>query len=70
VILACNGKPRIHIDEDADAWLRRLVVIEFKTGARTTHGKLAELILKVIAGILNWLLKVVSNSSRTNSSLR
>ena len=59
VILACNGKPKIHLDEDADAWLRRLVVIEFKTPAHEQHmGKLAELILKSeSAGILNWLLE-------------
>jgi phage/plasmid-associated DNA primase len=59
VILACNGKPKIHLDEDADAWLRRLVVIEFKTPAHEQHmGKLAELLLKSeSAGIFNWLLE-------------
>lgn len=59
VILACNGLPQFHIDEDADAWLRRLIVIEFKTPAHEQHmGKLAELILKSeSAGILNWLLE-------------
>ena len=58
VILACNGKPRFHIDEDAPAWLRRLVVLSFKTPSHEQHfGKMAELILKTeSSGILNWLL--------------
>jgi P4 family phage/plasmid primase-like protien len=59
VILACNGKPKIHLDEDADAWLRRLVVLSFKTPDHEQHmGKMAELILKTeSSGILNWLLE-------------
>jgi len=58
VVLACNGKPRIHIDEDAPAWLRRLVVLSFKQPSHEQHfGKMAELILKTeSSGILNWLL--------------
>jgi len=58
VILACNGKPRFHIDEDAPAWLRRLVVLSFKQPGHEQHfGKMAELILKTESpGILNWLL--------------
>ena len=59
VILACNGKPRIHLDSDTDAWLRRLVVLSLKTPTHEQHfGKMAELILKTeSAGILNWLLE-------------
>ena len=59
VILACNGKPRIHLDSDTDAWLRRLVVLSLKTPTHEHHfGKMAELILKTeSAGILNWLLE-------------
>jgi len=59
IILACNGKPKIHIDDDSDAWLRRLVVLSFKTPTHEQHfGKLAELILKnESSGILNWLLE-------------
>ena len=30
LVLACNGKPKIHVDQDSDAWLRRLVVLSFK----------------------------------------
>jgi P4 family phage/plasmid primase-like protien len=58
IVLACNGKPRIHIDEDAPAWLRRLVVLSFKQPSHEQHfGKMAELILKQeSSGILNWLL--------------
>jgi hypothetical protein len=58
VVLACNGKPKIHIDEDAEAWLRRLVILSFKTPSHEQHfGKMAELILKTeSSGILNWLL--------------
>jgi P4 family phage/plasmid primase-like protien len=59
VILACNGKPRIHLDQDTDAWLRRLVVLSLKTPDHEQHfGKMAELILKNEAsGILDWLLE-------------
>jgi P4 family phage/plasmid primase-like protien len=59
VILACNGKPRIHLDQDTDAWLRRLVILSLKTPTHEQHfGKMAELILKTEAsGILNWLLE-------------
>jgi P4 family phage/plasmid primase-like protien len=59
VILACNGKPRIHLDQDTDAWLRRLVVLSLKTPDHEQHfGKMAELILKnESSGILNWLLE-------------
>jgi hypothetical protein len=47
VILACNGKPRNHLDSDTDAWLRRLVVLSLKTPTHEQHfGKMAELILK------------------------
>ena len=58
-ILACNGKPKIHLDQDTDAWLRRLVVLSLKTPEHEQHfGKMAELILKTeSAGILNWLLE-------------
>ena len=57
VILACNGKPRIHLDEDSDAWLRRLVVLSFKETEDDKHmGMMADLILKQeSSGILNWL---------------
>ena len=59
VILACNGKPRIHLDSDTAAWMRRLVVLSLKTPDHEQHfGKMAELILKTeSAGILNWLLE-------------
>jgi len=59
VILACNGRPRIHLDSDTAAWLRRLVVLSLKTPDHEQHfGKMAELILKTeSAGILNWLLE-------------
>ena len=55
--MACNGKPRIHLDSDTDAWLRRLVVLSLKTPTHEQHfGKMAELILKTeSSGILNWL---------------
>ncbi len=58
-VLACNGKPRIHLDQDTDAWLRRLVVLSFKTPTHEKHfGKMAEMILQTEApGILNWLLQ-------------
>ena len=57
--LACNGKPKIHLDQDTDAWMRRLVILNLKTPDHEQHyGKMAELILKTESpGILNWLLE-------------
>lgn len=59
VILACNGKPQICIDQDTDAWARRLIVLSFKKPASDWHlGKLAELIVgREQSGILNWMLE-------------
>ena len=59
IILACNGKPKIHLDQDTDAWMRRLVILNLKTPDHEQHyGKLAEMILKTeSSGILNWLLE-------------
>ena len=59
IILACNGKPKIHLDQDTDAWLRRLVILNLKTPDHEQHyGKMAEMILKTeSSGILNWLLE-------------
>lgn len=59
VILACNGKPKIKVDCDADAWLRRLAVVEFGSPMHDQHmGKLAEMIVRTeSSGILNWLLE-------------
>jgi phage/plasmid-associated DNA primase len=37
VILACNGRPRIHLDSDIDAWMRRLVVLSLKTPDHEQH---------------------------------
>jgi hypothetical protein len=59
IILACNGKPKIHLDQDSDAWIRRLVILNLKTPSHDQHyGKMAEMILKEeSSGILNWLLE-------------
>jgi P4 family phage/plasmid primase-like protien len=57
LILACNGKPQIKLDQDSDAWLRRLVVLNFKKPTHEKHlGKLAELLARESSGILNWML--------------
>ena len=58
VVLACNGKPQIKLDQDSDAWLRRLVVLNFKKPAHERHlGKLADLLAREAPGILNWMLE-------------
>jgi len=58
LILACNGKPQIKLDQDSDAWLRRLVVLNFKKPAHEKHlGKMAELLARENSGILNWMLE-------------
>ncbi len=58
VVLACNGMPQIKVDQDSEAWIRRLVVINFTKRAQDHRiGKLAELISRENSGILNWLLE-------------
>src|SRR4029077_8922421 len=59
LVLACNGKPQIKIDQDVDAWARRLIVLNFKKPAHDKHfGKMAELLFENEgSGILNWLLE-------------
>jgi putative DNA primase/helicase len=58
VVLACNGNPKVKIDCDAEAWLRRLVVVRFGQAFHDVHtGKLGEMIVRTEGpGILNWLL--------------
>ncbi|MEI8287905.1 MAG: phage/plasmid primase, P4 family [Verrucomicrobiota bacterium] len=57
VILACNGKPQICIDQDVEAWARRLVILTFKKPTHDKHmGRLAEGLMQEMSGILNWLL--------------
>jgi phage/plasmid-associated DNA primase len=59
VILCTNGKPRIPIDGDEDAWIRRLAMIEVKKPAGGKRiGKLSEILSNVEkSGLLNWMLE-------------
>jgi len=59
IVLACNGRPRIYLDEDLEAWERRLIVLNFKRPAHDKHfGKMGDLLFeKEGSGILNWLLE-------------
>jgi P4 family phage/plasmid primase-like protien len=59
IVLACNGTPKIHLDHDTDAWLRRLAIIHFHTPKHEQHmGKFGDMIMRTEAsGILNWLLE-------------
>jgi P4 family phage/plasmid primase-like protien len=59
VVLACNGNPKIKIDCDAEAWLRRLVVVKFGQAFHEQHmGKLGDMIVRTEGpGIVNWLLE-------------
>jgi len=58
VVLACNARPQIKLDQDTEAWARRLIVLQFKKPEHEHHlGKLAEMLLQTeMSGILNWLL--------------
>jgi putative DNA primase/helicase len=58
-ILCCNGKPKIKIDSDADAWMRRLLVVPFGQAQHDLHvGRLAEAIVRTEGpAILNWLIE-------------
>jgi putative DNA primase/helicase len=58
VVLSCNGLPKIDLDQDAEAWNRRLVVLSLKAPDHNKHfGKMADLLLSEASGILNWLLE-------------
>ena len=37
LILACNAQPVIKLDQDVDAWSRRLVVVNFKKPDHEFH---------------------------------
>jgi P4 family phage/plasmid primase-like protien len=58
-ILCCNGKPKIKIDSDDEAWMRRLLVIPFGQAQHDLHvGRLAEVIVRNEGpAILNWLVE-------------
>ena len=58
IVLACNGKPQVMLDQDTEAWARRLVVLEFKKPGEGEHkGRLAEVLCQTeLPAILNWLL--------------
>lgn len=58
VILACNGTPQINLDQDTEAWARRLIILKFKKPNHEDHmGKLGDLMANEGSGILNWLLE-------------
>jgi len=58
VVLACNGKPAIMLDQDLDAWSRRLVVLHFRKPAHEQHlGRLSDVLAgRELSGVLNWLI--------------
>ena len=45
IVLACNGKPQVLLDQDTEAWARRLVVLEFKKSEEgKPMGRLADVL--------------------------
>jgi putative DNA primase/helicase len=72
VILACNGKPQVCIDQDLEAWARRLVVLSFKkpTGHEKHMGQMAAYLIQTeMSGILNWLLDGYAKLNKASQQL-
>jgi phage/plasmid-associated DNA primase len=57
LILACNAQPVIKLDQDVDAWSRRLVVVNFKKPDHERHlRRMADVLVnQELSGVLNWL---------------
>ncbi len=58
IAVTTNAKPKIRLDEDSDAWLRRLILIRFKNPPPEKKvPNFAKLLLKEEgSGILNWFI--------------
>jgi len=61
VLITANSRLRIRLEEDAEAWRRRLVVIKFEAASVTVEEQVIGLTEILIAeegdGILNWALE-------------
>lgn len=59
ILITANSLPRIALDSDAEAWERRLIVIEFKrtVGRKRTANFAGELLAEEADGILSWLVE-------------
>jgi P4 family phage/plasmid primase-like protien len=58
-IVTCNSRLTVHLEGDAEAWRRRLVIIEYRrTKPETVIADLSERILANEGpGVLNWMLE-------------
>ena len=60
ILITCNGKLYVHLESDADAWRRRLIIIEFKT-IPLPQDYVADLSGVILeeerSGILNWMIE-------------
>jgi P4 family phage/plasmid primase-like protien len=59
VIVTCNSRLTVHLDGDADAWRRRLVIVPYeKPKPERVIVDLAQQILqREASGVLNWMLE-------------
>jgi P4 family phage/plasmid primase-like protien len=72
VIATCNSRLTVRLEGDADAWRRRLVIIEFlKPKTETVIADLSERILAQEApGVLNWMLEGLDKIAADGWQLR
>jgi P4 family phage/plasmid primase-like protien len=58
-VVSCNSRLVVHLEGDAEAWRRRLVIIDYhKPKPKAVIPKLSDLILANEApGVLNWMLE-------------
>lgn len=59
IIINCNSRLRVHLDEDIDAWRRRLLIIDYSKPAVTKPipNFASQLFAEEREGILNWGIK-------------
>jgi len=73
VLITANSRLRIRLEEDAEAWRRRLVVIKFEAASVTVEEQVIGLTEILIAdegdGILNWALEGLKATDAADGKL-
>lgn len=73
VLVTCNGRLKVKLDEDADAWSRRLGIVNFASPppARPDPHFVMKLVASEASGILDWMIqgavKLIADLDETGS---
>lgn len=59
VMVTCNGRLKVKLDEDSDAWMRRLGIVNFSCPppARPDPHFVMKLVASEASGILDWMIQ-------------